>query len=416
MNLQNFLENSYTAYHAVQNCERYLQENGFIKLISSAPWDLKKGGKYYIKKSDSAIIAFVVGDLSSYEFNIAVSHVDSPALRVKGNTLIDSPQGKRINVEKYGGGLWYSMLDIPLKVCGRIIVHKDGKLIPQIITSDYNVNIPSLAIHHNPGVNEKLSISVQTDMLPLLGGAENLYSTLTQEEVIDADLFVVPALSCTYSGAKNEFITSPRIDNLTSVYASITALSKSEPHGVAVVACFDNEEIGSTTKQSAQSAFLPTLLKRVNDVLGFSKDDYSKAIANGFALSIDNAHGVHPAHPEKSDPAQKIYLNKGIVIKHHLNYATDAFSSAVVKTIANKNGLPWQDYYNNSDVRCGGTIGLITSTQLQINVCDIGIAQLAMHSAIETVGRDDIPHIQNLLTAYFNCSIKIDENCEATVN
>ena len=406
MNIQQFLETSYTAFHTVANCKSFLLQNGFEQLTVGNKWSLKKGGKYFVTKNDSTIVAFVVGNLSNYAFNIAESHTDSPCLKAKGNALTDSAEGKRINCERYGGGLWYTFLDTPLKVAGRLFVEEEGKVASQLVESNYTVAIPSLCVHHNPEAAEKLSLNMQTDVQPLLGNATDLWSTLTDKTVVDADLFVVPATQCAYTGVNGEFLTAPRIDNLTSVWASLQAIASCNPTGVALAVCFDNEEVGSHTKQGACSAFLPQLLQKINRELGFDADAYESAVTNGFALSIDNGHAVHPAHPEKSDVANKVYLNKGVVIKHHVNYATDGFSSAVVKTLWNNNGIAWQDYYNRSDLRCGSTLGLVTSAQLQMNVCDCGLAQLAMHSANETVGTNDIALMADAVKVFFNCTVK----------
>ncbi len=403
MDIKRFLDRSFTAYHAVDNAIAMLNEQGFEALDATANWKLKKGGKYYVVKNGSALIAFVIGDLTHYAFNIAGSHTDSPCLKVKGGGLIPSPEGKRINVEEYGGFLRYSMMDIPLKVAGRVIINDNGALTSRTVTSDFNVNIPSLAIHHNSTVNNQLTLSVQNDMLPLLGDCDDLLSTLCpNQDVIDSDLYCVSAVECYNSGVDNSLICSPRIDNLTSVYSSINAIIDSNPSGVALACCFDNEEIGSNTKQGAHSAFLKNVLIRINNALGYNDEDFIIACNKGFILSVDNGHAVHPAHPEKSDPIERVKLGGGIVIKHHAHYSTDGLSSAMVKNMLSSAKLPYQDYYNNSDIRCGGTIGLITSTQLEMNACDIGLAQLAMHSAIETAHVNDVQYMQECLTAFFN--------------
>ena len=405
MNIQEFLSTSYTPYHTVENCKKVLQENGFI------PYDedvkAQKGGCYFIENSQSAIIAFKVGDLSNYAFNVVASHTDSPMLKIKGSKLIKSPQGFRINAEVYGGLLRYSMLDIPLKIAGRLFV-KDGKAVKSVLyESDFCVNIPSMCIHHQPDVNEKFALNPQVDMLPLIGGEEqDLYKVICADNrVIDADLYVVPAQSACVTGAKGQFLVSPRIDNLTSVYSSIMGLIESAPHGVSVCTCFDNEEIGSHTKQGAYSDLLPALLRRINADLKKTEASYLKAFKNGMLLSVDNAHGVHPAHPEKSDPENKVILNGGIVIKHHTNYSTDGLSSALIKTLLEDNGVEYQDYYNRSDIRCGGTLGLITSTMFNLNAVDIGLAQLAMHSAVETVGYNDVEKMQKCIKLFFSSKI-----------
>lgn len=408
MDICSFLNKSYTAYHAVQNSEDFLQANGFARLELQNKWNLKIGGKYYVVKNGTAIIAFVVGE--NFAFNIAASHTDSPCLHIKSKDLIPSPEGARLNVEMYGGLILYSFLDTPLKIAGRIIEKDGDKLISKIVESNYNITIPSLAIHHNSTVNNGMAISVQKDMLPLIGDVDDFYKTLTDGEVVDADLYVVPTQTPYYSGVNNEYLSSPRIDNLTSVYTSLTALANAKPQNIAIVACFDNEEIGNNTKQGARSSMLKSVLNKITSSLGKTQDDFISACENGFLLSIDNAHALHPSYPEKMDIKERVYMNKGIVIKHHTNYSTDGLSSAILKTLLDKHNIEWQDYYNNSDQRCGSTLGLPISTEFAMKACDIGIAQLAMHSGIETLGASDIAKMQECIRAFLNS--KISESCD----
>ncbi len=405
MNIRQFLDSSLTAYHAVENSIEFLESKGFSRLVAGEKWDIHKGGKYFVVKNGSAFIAFVVGTLDNYAFNIVEGHTDSPSLKVKGNKLLDSVEGKKLNVERYGGLILYSMMDIPLKIAGRVARSSDSGISIENVESDFYINIPSVCIHHNPEVNDKCALNVQVDMCPLLGEGEDVYG-IFGEDILDADLYVVPAVKSSISGRNGEYLVSPRIDNLTSVYSGISALSECEPTGVAIACMFDNEEIGSTTKQGANSAFLNETLVAINESLGYENTDYIKAKNNGFVLSADNGHAAHPAHPEKSDPSERVILNGGIVIKHHPNYATDGVSSAVAKKIFDGVGVEYQDYYNRSDVRCGGTIGLMTGASLQMKVCDIGLAQLAMHSAIETVGVRDIDKMTAGMKAFFNATLK----------
>ncbi len=403
MELKNFLSSSLTSYHAVSLSARFLEENGFEKITLADKRTLEIGGKYYVEKNDSSLIAFRIG--KNFAFNVATSHTDSPSLRVKGRSLSPSPAGMRLNVEKYGGLILYSIMDSPLKIAGRLIVERNGKLVKKLVESPYFVTVPSVAIHHNPTVNDGCLLNVQSDMLPLLGSVTDIYGSLTDEKVVDADLYVVPAISPYESGAKSEFLCSPRIDNLTSVYSSLTALTLCSPQSIAVCCCFDNEEIGSETKQGANSVFIERVLKKITFGLGKTDEDYFAACENGFVASVDNAHATHPAHPEKSDPENKVLLNKGIVVKHHVNYSTDGVSSAIFKTLLDKADVEYQDYYNRSDLRCGGTIGLTLSTKLGMDACDIGLAQLAMHSGVETVGASDVDKMTAGLTAFFNAKI-----------
>jgi len=405
-----FLHKSLTSYHATHNACVLLAKEGFVELKEHEEWKLKEGGKYFVTKNSSALIAFKVGDLSRYAFHIASCHTDSPSLKIKGNSVIDSPEGKRINVERYGSLINYSFLDIPLKIGGRVFIETESGIEQRLISSDFNVNIPSLCIHHNSTVNEGMELKNQSDMLPIYGKCDNLYlSLLPNEKIVDGDLYCVPFVKPTYSGLDSELLVSPRIDNLTSLYAIIEAIISCREQGISMLYATDNEEIGSLSKQGAESIFLANVLEKINTALNKTKDDYYQAIANGFALSIDNGHAVHPAHPEKSDPSEMVKLNEGVIIKHHPNYATDGYSSAVVKSIAKKNDIVIQEYYNNSDIRCGSTIGLVTSAQLGINTCDIGLAQLAMHSAIETVGKYDIEKMIKLVKCFYETNISNDD-------
>lgn len=406
MDIKQFLDTSYTAYHAVENGKKMLDEKGFLELSFCDEWTLERNKGYYFSYNDSSLFAFRIGRGNA--FMIAESHTDSPCLRVKGSDLADSPEGKLLNVEKYGGLILYSAFDIPLKIAGRIFVKSEKGLAKKLVASDYFVNIPSLAIHHNPDVNGGFAPSVQKDLLPLLGAVKDFSDVLDGENALDKDLYVVPAVSPFVSGVKCEFLSAPRIDNLTSVYTAIAAISDCAPDGIALACCFDNEEIGSGTRQGANSNLLETVLEKISRGLNLSNEEFSKAKSNGFILSADNAHATHQAHPEKSDPLTRVYMNRGIVIKHHSNYSTDGLSSAILKTILDKAGVEYQDYYNNSDVRCGGTIGLVSSSLTGMITVDVGLAQLSMHSAIETVGLSDVNKMTSCVKAVFESNLSFD--------
>ena len=404
MTVTEFLDSSYTAFHACENAAKMLDEAGFTRVSLSDKLSLSPGAKHYVVKNDSAIVAFRVGNRGGYGFNVIASHTDSPSLHVKGNTLIASREGKRLNVEEYGGLVMYSMVDIPLKIAGRAVYETANGLTAKTVVSDGVFNIPGQAIHQNREVNDKCGFNTQIDMLPLCGDATDVYSLIGGGEIVDADLYAVPAVKAYRAGAKSEFLVSPRIDNLTSVYSSIGAIIDCEPAGIAVCACFDNEEIGSMTKQGARSSLLLSVLKKINAATGKNDDEYYAAIENGMLLSADNGHAVHPAHPEKSDPAIAPAINGGIVIKHHVNYATDGLSSAAVKVLLKRCGATYQEYYNRSDARCGSTLGPMASAITGLNACDVGLAQLAMHSALETVGYDDIERMRKLMTEFCSAS------------
>lgn len=403
MTINQFLDTSYTAFHTVANAEAMLAEHGFTKLTLGKDFAIKRGGRYYVTRNDSGIIAFVAGQ--NNVFNIVESHTDSPSFKVKGNNVTEGNGVVRVNTEKYGGGLLYTYFDRQMKIAGRLLCRTENGLQTKLAVSDYNVVIPSLCIHHNRNANDGFAVNAQVDTLPLLGlTGSDIYSTLTDEKVIDGDLFVVPVTPAFAAGTHNELLCSPRIDNLTSVYSGLSALIAAEPHDIAVCACLDNEEIGSGTRQGSPN-WLEQVLCAICDALGLTETQAFAARENGFVLSADNGHAVHPAHPEKSDPYTKAYMGKGVMIKHHVNYSTDGLSSALFKHIASLADVPVQDYYNNSAVSCGSTLGLVTSRTLGMKTCDIGLAQLAMHSACETVALCDVEHMKAALLTFFNVTL-----------
>lgn len=403
MTINQFLDTSYTAFHTVANAEAMLAEHGFTKLTLGKDFAIKRGGRYYVTRNDSGIIAFVAGQ--NNVFNIVESHTDSPSFKVKGNSVTEGNGVVRVNTEKYGSGLLYTYFDRPMKIAGRLLCRTENGLQTKLAVSDYNVVIPSLCIHHNRNANDGFAVNAQVDTLPLLGlTGSDIYSTLTDEKVIDGDLFVVPVTPAFAAGTHNELLCSPRIDNLTSVYSGLSALIAAEPHDIAVCACLDNEEIGSGTRQGSPN-WLEQVLCAICDALGLTETQAFAARENGFVLSADNGHAVHPAHPEKSDPYTKAYMGKGVMIKHHVNYSTDGLSSALFKHIASLADVPVQDYYNNSAVSCGSTLGLVTSRTLGMKACDIGLAQLAMHSACETVALCDVEHMKAALLTFLNVTL-----------
>lgn len=405
MNLTEFLDSSYTAFHAAANVCKILEEHGYTRLQIGAPWHLSIGSRHYVVQNDSSVVAFCVG--GNGVFSVCESHTDSPSFKLKGGSLVPSAGGvNRINTERYGGGLLYTFFDRPLKIAGRILFQTEHGVESQLVASDYNVVIPSQCIHHNPTANESFSVNLQNDTLPLFSQKlDDVCATLTDKSVLDADLYAVPATPAFFAGAENEFLCSPRLDNLTSVYTSVCALVQSTPDGIAVCACLDSEEVGSGTRQGSPD-FLNVVLRQIGIGLNFDACADIFARENGMVLSVDNGHAVHPAHPEKSDPKMFVKLNGGVVVKHHPNYATDGLTSAIFKSICAETNVPVQDYYNRSDVRCGGTLGLATASKAQTKTCDIGLAQLAMHSACETVGAHDVERMRCALKAFFEHKAK----------
>lgn len=398
MTIQQFLDTSYTAYHTTANAVKLLTDMGYEPLQLGEKWNLHIGGKYYVTRNGSSVIAFSVG--KNKTFAICESHTDSPSLKIKGNELLLNKTANRLNVERYGGGLWHTFLDRQLVVAGRLLVQGENGVEQILTVSPYNVIIPSVAIHLNPSANENLTLNAQVDFAPLFGQNEQqLYASLTDKTVLDADLYVVPASGSFVAGVNGEFLCSPRLDNLTSVYSSLSALANLQSDNIAVVACLDNEEIGSGTVQGSPN-FIEQVLQKIAVGLSMTEEQAFAARENGMVLSVDNGHAAHPAHLELADPEYRAYMNNGIVIKHHVNYSTDGLTAAILKNILNKASVAFQDLYNKSDVRCGSTLGLVTARTLGIKACDVGIAQLAMHSACETCGYGDVNTMTACISAF----------------
>lgn len=403
MELKQFLDSSYTAYHATSNACEILKEAGFVPLTLGDSWKLERGGSYFVTRNGSSVVAFCLGQ--NNVFNVAVSHTDSPSFKIKGDRIVENDDLKRLNTEKYGGGLLYSYFDRQMKVAGRLLVETADGVEQVLAVSDYNVVIPSLAIHLNREANEKPFLKLQSDTLPLFAqGEADLYKSLTDRRVLDADLYVVPATEAFESGIHNEFLCSARLDNLTSVYNSLYALVDAEPQDISVVACLDNEEVGSGTRQGSP-AFLHKVLESIAAALELTDTEVLYATENGLVLSVDNGHAAHPAHPEKHDLKYRCRMNGGVIVKHHVNYATDGLSAAIFKRLMEDVQLPYQDLYNNSELSGGSTLGLVTARELGMKVCDIGIAQLAMHSACETCGIEDLDTMRKALTAFLSCML-----------
>lgn len=405
-----FLGKSYTAYQATENACKLLKKSGFTALKENERWEIKEGGKYYVVRGGSALIAFTVG--KGDKFKIIASHTDSPCLKLKESPITATEKFRKLNVETYGGGIWYSFFDRPLKLAGRLVKEQNGALVAENYVSDFNVIIPSVAVHMQRDVNEKFAPNPQVDLLPLLGMSETDFAALLGNP-LSYDLYLVSAETPFENGVNNEFVSAPRIDNLSSVYSSLEALIAAEnQYGICVAACLDSEEVGSHTRQGAGGDFLKATLRRIAEARGLNETDFYRAASESFLVSLDNAHSVHPNHPEKCDPTNRAIMGGGVVIKGHAGgaYTTDALTSAIIKKILDGAGVKYQNFYNRSDMRSGGTLGAISLGQISIPSADLGLAQLAMHSAVETVAASDYAELLNGLRAFYNSNLKIDEN------
>ncbi len=412
--LINFIDKSPTAFHAVANIKAELAGVGFTELHEDERWTIKAGGKYFVTRNDSAIIAFAVPEGEPYGFRIAASHSDSPSFKIKENPEIAVENNYiKLNTEGYGGMILSSWMDRPLSVAGRIIVKEDGQLTSRLVDVDRDLlMIPNLAIHMNREINKGYAYNRQKDMLPLCGGIESKDAFFdiikaaagTEGEILGHDLYLYNRQKGTFFGADDEFIASGRLDDLQCTFAAMKGfLAGDKKEFIPVLCVLDNEEVGSGTKQGAASTFLKDTLTRLNRAMGRDEEDYQVSLAKSFMISADNAHAVHPNHPEKTDPENRPYLNGGPVLKMNADqkYCTEGISAAMFRDMCSEAGVPVQVFVNRSDMPGGSTLGNISSTQVAVRAVDVGLPQLAMHSAYETAGAKDTEYLVKVMKELF---------------
>lgn len=420
--LVSFIQKSPTAFHAVEQMRSLLKDNGYEELLEGKKWHIEPGHRYFVTRNNSSIIALNLGtQLDNYSFNVAASHSDSPTFKLKENAELEV-RGKytQLNTEGYGGMLCATWFDRPLSIAGRVLVKEGDSYITRLLKIDRDlVLIPNVAIHMNRAVNDGFAYNKQVDLLPLFGGTETKAGDLkaliakelnvNEEDICGEDLYLYNRMSPSIWGAHEEFISSPQLDDLQCAFTSLQGFLKgSNDQSINVFACFDNEEVGSGTKQGAGSTFLYDILKRVNNALGKNDEEFYQALASSFMLSADNAHAVHPNHPEKTDVNNCVYLNEGVVVKSHAGqkYTSDALSIAVFKGLCKKANVPVQFFANRSDALGGSTLGNIAMAQVSMNCVDIGLPQLAMHSSYETTGIKDTYYMIKVMEEFFNSHIE----------
>ena len=410
-----FIRKSPVSFQATEEMEQRFRKAGYQKLSEKEYWNLKAGGKYVVTRNHSALIAFSIPEKNSMRFHIMASHSDSPAFKIKENPEMQVEHAyTKLNVEGYGGMLMAPWVDRPLSVAGRVMVSGKNGPEERLVNIDRDLlMIPSLAIHMNREANKGVAYNPQKDMLPLMGcGSEkaDLMEILAEklkikkEDILTHDLFLYNRMPGTIWGADREFVSSPRLDDLQCAFASMEGMLRGRKENCIAVHCvLDNEEVGSGTKQGAASTFLKDTLRRINDGLGRTYEEYLMTLADSFMISADNAHALHPNYTEKADPVNHPVINGGIVIKYNANqkYCTDAVSAAVFKDICKRTEVPCQILVNRSDIPGGSTLGNISNTQVAMNTVDIGLPQLAMHSPYETAGTEDTWSLIKVATVFF---------------
>ncbi len=417
--LFDYIANAPTAYHAAAHSANMLKNAGYKELFEGDEWKIKSGRGYFVRRNGSSLIAFRVPSDYATGFMITASHSDSPCFKIKENPELADKYYVRLSTEGYGGMIYSSWIDRPLSVAGRLCVKTEkGIEIKLVDTKEPVALIPNVAIHMNRQVNSGMNYNAAVDMLPMFGGEKDSFKSyiaslagVTTEDIVTTDLFL-------YNPQKGyewgSYISAPRLDDLQCAFASLTAFVESADalvvnSSVPVYALFDNEEVGSHTKQGAASTFLYDVLSRVARSLG---KEFDLLVANSFMVSCDNAHACHPNHPEYSDKNHTVHMNEGIVIKYNANqkYTSDAVSAALFKLICDEAKVPVQYYANRADMAGGSTLGNIANTQVSLNTVDIGLAQLAMHSSFETAGEKDTKYMVRALSKFYSKALKATEN------
>lgn len=411
-----FIEEHPTSYHVVAGQAAQLEQHGYIRLDERRPWDIVRGGKYYVIRNDSAIAAFRLPESGYNGFRIMASHSDSPALKIKKKPEMKAGDAyTKLNVEAYGGLLMAQWLDRPLSVAGRIVIRSGKGIETKLVNVDRDLLvIPGLAIHMNRNANKGYEFNVQKDLLPLYGEKDccsllkliAVDADVELQDILDFDLFLYNRQKGCLIGVDQEFLLSPRLDDVQCAFASLQGFLGSEDavgENIPVHVVFDNEEVGSSTRQGAASTFLADTLLRISEALGENRSTYLQHLAKSFMLSADNAHAYHPNHPEKCDPSNHPVLNGGVVLKYSANqkYTTDAVSASIIRLLAEKAGITLQEFHNRSDMPGGSTLGNISGNQVAVCTADVGIAQLAMHSVCETCGARDLVDMIRLANLMF---------------
>ena len=399
-----------TAFHTCAHSAEMLRRAGYAELHESQRWDLVPGGRYFVTRNGSSLIAFRIPNGEMTGFMMTAAHGDSPAFKIKENAELADGNYLRLSVEKYGGMLCAPWMDRPLSVAGRVLVSEGNRLTVHLVDlKEPCAIIPNVAIHMNRNANDGLSYNAAVDMLPIwMNGKKGSFRSavaenagVPEDSIVTGDLFLYNPQKGTVFG---EYISAPRLDDLQCAFGSLTAfLAAGESRAVSVCCIFDNEEVGSETKQGAASTFLFDTLTRLCSSLGMDGSEYRRLLANSFLVSCDNAHAVHPNHGEFADKNHTVRMNGGIVIKYNANqrYTSDAVSAGLFRTVCEKAGVPTQYYANRADMPGGSTLGNISNTHVSLNTVDIGLAQLAMHSPFETAGAADTALLVRALTTFF---------------
>lgn len=411
-----FLSSSPSTFHVVSNMASAFLESGFTRLQENRRFSIAKGSRCFVTRNGSSIIAFRVPERPFKAMHIVSAHTDSPCLKIKPDPVdISSGSYATLNVETYGGLTLNTWFDRPLSIAGRAFVRIPEGIECRLVDFGRDlVCIPNLAIHQNRGVNDGVRISVQKEMKPIIStdmDRQRFMKMLCDDlgvdgkDLLDWDLYLYNRTPASIWGADGEFLSAGRLDDLMCAHAAFRALVEGgSPDVLSVIALFDNEEVGSSSRQGALSDFLQVTCDRILTALGYDAEEKYMIAASSLVVSADNAHALHPNYTEKCDITNRPVVNGGVVIKYAANqkYTTDGGTAACLKDLMDRNSIPYQVFVNNSDVTGGSTLGNLSIQKISMPTIDIGLAQLAMHSSWETAGVDDCRHVLDLFRAFLH--------------
>ncbi len=408
-----FLDKAHSQYHAISLLKNQLEEKGYTCLHEADPWQLQKGGKYYLSRGGSALLAFRIPEDKPVGFMMSASHSDRPTFKLKENGELSGAY-TRLSTEKYGGMLIAPWLDRPLSIAGRVLVEGEGKVESRLVDLDQDLLlIPNVAIHMNRKANEGYAWNVAVDTLPLAGGkdAAGKINTLLEEaaggKILGHDLYLYVRQKASVWGAEGEFLSGQALDDLQCAWCCTQGFLQAKcSQAVPVLCVFDSEEVGSSSVQGAASNLLEMALERICTACNY---DLPGMLANSFMVSADNAHALHPNHPELSDSKNAPVMNEGVVLKFNSNlrYTTDGVSAAIWRSVCQKADVPVQTYYNRADLPGGSTLGNISLSHVSVLSADIGLAQLAMHSCYETSGTKDICYLVQAMKSFYGATLEV---------
>lgn len=416
------IEASTSPFMTVEYVKKELTAAGFQQLALEEEWKLQAGGRYLVPVYDRTLFAFTIGKRAGgpSRIRIAAAHTDFPCFKIKPSPEITAFGCRKLNVEPYGGMIRSTWMDRPLSISGKAALRTDDPFCPRSVLVDFRrpvCTIPNLAIHMNRNVNDGVCLDLQKDLLPLADLAKDAAEEsfflrelaeeigCAPEDILEYEMFLYQWEQGAFAGFDQTLLSSPRLDNITSVRACVQGLLRGKRReGLNLIALFDNEEVGSHSKQGAASALLPFVLERIYQALGASREQLLTDLPDGFFLSLDVAHAVHPNVPEKADIVNRPVLGGGVTLKLSASqsYANDCETAAIVQSLCERAGVAYQRFVNRSDQRGGGTLGSIASTGLPMRTMDAGIAILAMHSARELMAAGDQLTLERLVQELFS--------------